>query len=82
MDFLGQIREHWGHYGSHRVEDLVVTSDTMIFSLKSAHSGKGSHSRSSLDTLNIISIEAVLRDVKVERRQSDVCEIAQRIDDY
>jgi hypothetical protein len=26
VDFLGQIREHWGHYRSHRIEDLVIRS--------------------------------------------------------
>jgi hypothetical protein len=26
VDFLGQIREHWGHYCSHRIEDLVIRS--------------------------------------------------------
>jgi hypothetical protein len=26
VDFLGQIREHWGHYCSHGIEDLVIRS--------------------------------------------------------
>jgi hypothetical protein len=26
VDFLGQIREHWGHYRYHRIEGLVVIS--------------------------------------------------------
>ena len=27
VDFLGQIREHWGRYRSHRIKDLVIISD-------------------------------------------------------
>jgi hypothetical protein len=26
VDFVGQIREHWGHYCNHRNEDLVIRS--------------------------------------------------------